>query len=131
MPHIMVRNWQVTSAVLTTALLLAGVAPCQTPQADGHAPAPAPAKPRDLVEVKPEAVGFSPQRLQRLHALLQKKADDRQLAGIVTVLARHGKIVDFQNYGKKDLASGAPMDKDALFRIYSMTKPVTGVAMMI
>jgi CubicO group peptidase (beta-lactamase class C family) len=62
---------------------------------------------------------------------LQKTVDDRQLPGIVTAMARHGKVVDFRAYGKKDLASGAPVDKDTLFRIYSMTKPVTGVAMMI
>jgi CubicO group peptidase (beta-lactamase class C family) len=85
----------------------------------------------DLAEVKPEAEGFSSQRLERLHAVLQKTVDERQLPGIVTVMARHGKIVDFQTYGKKDLASGAPADKDTVFRIYSMTKPVTGVAMMM
>ncbi len=86
---------------------------------------------RDLPEVKPESVGFSSERLEGLHALLRKEVDDKQLAGAVTVLARHGKVVDFQTYGKRDLASGAPMEKDAIFRIYSMTKPVTGVAMMI
>jgi CubicO group peptidase (beta-lactamase class C family) len=80
---------------------------------------------------KPETVGFSAQRLERLHTLLQKEIDDKQFAGIVTLLARHGKVVDFETYGKKDLASGAPMDKDAIFRIYSMTKPITGAAMMI
>jgi len=53
------------------------------------------------------------------------------MAGVVTVLARHGKVVDFRAYGKRDVASGAPMEKDAIFRIYSMTKPVTGVAMMM
>src|ERR1022692_1031971 len=89
------------------------------------------AQPRDLGVAKPETVGFSPQRLERLHALLQKYADDQQLPGMVTALARHGKIVDFRTYGKRDLASGAPMESDAIFRIYSMTKPVTGVAMMI
>src|SRR5579863_4997557 len=85
----------------------------------------------DLAEVKPEVEGFSAQRLQGLHELLQKKVDDKDLAGIVTVMARHGKIVDFKTYGKSDMASGAPMTKDTIFRIYSMTKPVTGVAMMI
>ncbi|HLK53691.1 MAG TPA: serine hydrolase domain-containing protein, partial [Candidatus Angelobacter sp.] len=85
----------------------------------------------DLVEVKPEVEGFSAQRLQALHELLQQKVEEKQLAGIVTVMARHGKIVDYATYGKKDLASGAPMTKDTIFRIYSMTKPVTGVAMMI
>jgi CubicO group peptidase (beta-lactamase class C family) len=108
-------------AALLAATVFAPAAPCQTPAA----------KTRDLADAKPEAVGFSSQRLDRLHALLQKKVDDKQLPGIVTVLARHGKVVDFQTYGKKDLASGAPMDKDTIFRIYSMTKPVTGVAMMI
>ncbi|HEY6304302.1 MAG TPA: serine hydrolase domain-containing protein [Terriglobales bacterium] len=86
---------------------------------------------RDLEEAKPEVVGFSSQRLERLHALLQKEVDDKQLPGIVTILARHGKTIDFRTYGKRDLASGAPMEKDTIFRIYSMTKPVTGVAMMI
>jgi CubicO group peptidase (beta-lactamase class C family) len=88
-------------------------------------------RPHDLTEAKPEAVGFSSERLERLHALLEKKVEDKELPGMVTLLARHGKIVDYRTYGKKDLASGAPMDKEAIFRIYSMTKPVTGVAMMI
>src|SRR5689334_10676765 len=56
---------------------------------------------RDLAEVKPEAVGFSAERLQRLHTLLQQKVEDKELAGIVTVLARHGKIVELRTYGKK------------------------------
>src|SRR5579872_1370847 len=86
---------------------------------------------RDLAEAKPETAGFSSARLERLHAVLRKTVDERQLPGIVTAMARHGKIVDFQTYGKKDLASGAAVEKDTIFRIYSMTKPVTGVAMMI
>jgi CubicO group peptidase (beta-lactamase class C family) len=81
--------------------------------------------------VKPETVGFSTERLERLHAAMQRTIDDQELAGIVTALARHGKIVDQRTYGKKDLASGAPMDPNTIFRIWSMTKPVTGVAMMI
>lgn len=89
------------------------------------------AQPRDLSEAQPETVGFSSQRLERLHVLLQKYVEDGELPGMVTVLARHGKIVDFRTYGKRDLSSGAPMEKDAIFRIYSMTKPITGVAMMI
>jgi len=80
---------------------------------------------------KPEELGFSSERLQRLDAAMQQKVDEKRLAGIVTILARHGKVVEFKTYGKKDLASGAPMEKDNIFRIYSMTKPVTGAAMMI
>jgi CubicO group peptidase (beta-lactamase class C family) len=60
-----------------------------------------------------------------------QESDQKQLAGIVTLLARHGKVVEERTYGKKDIASGAPMTKDTIFRIFSMTKPVTGVAMMI
>jgi CubicO group peptidase (beta-lactamase class C family) len=85
----------------------------------------------DMTPVKPESVGFSSARLERLHALMQQTVDKKQLAGVVTILARHGKIVDYRVYGQKDMASGAPMTKDTIFRDYSMTKPVTGVAMMI
>ena len=85
----------------------------------------------DLTLVKPESVGFSSERLERLHTLIQDEIDKKQLAGAVTILARHGKVVEYRTYGKKDLASGAAMTKDTIFRDYSMTKPVTGVAMMI
>jgi CubicO group peptidase (beta-lactamase class C family) len=108
--------------LLTLAMMTAGGNSCQA-QRQG--------KVQEFVEAKPEAEGFSSEGIQRLHALLSKEVDDKQLAGAVTVMARHGKIVDFETYGKKDLASGAPMTKDTIFRIYSMTKPVTGVAMMI
>src|SRR5664279_6242626 len=85
----------------------------------------------DLTVVKPESVGFSSERLENLHALMQSTIDKKTLAGAVTILARHGKIVDYRTYGYKDVASGTPMPKDAIFRDFSMTKPVTGVAMMI
>ena len=62
---------------------------------------------------------------------MQLEVDQKELAGVVTVLARHGKVVEERTYGKKDIASGKPMTTDTIFRIYSMTKPVTGVAMMI
>ncbi len=93
---------------------------------------PQPARPAtDLTVVRPESVGFSAERLERLHALMQQAVDQKQIAGIVTILARHGKVVDYRTYGQRDMASGAPMTKDTIFRDYSMTKPVTGVAMMI
>jgi CubicO group peptidase (beta-lactamase class C family) len=85
----------------------------------------------DMTPVKPESVGFSSERLERLHALMQDTVDRKELAGAVTILARHGKIVDYRVYGDRDMASGAPMTKDTIFRDYSMSKPVTGVAMMI
>ena len=85
----------------------------------------------EVTVVKPETVGFSSQRLEKLHALIQQEVDQKQLAGAVTILARHGKVVDYRTYGSRDLSTGAPMTKDVIFRDYSMTKPVTGVAMMI
>ena len=80
---------------------------------------------------KPESLGFSSQRLERLHAAIQEQVDQKHLAGVVTLLSRHGKLVESRTYGKKDLASNAPMTEDTIFRIFSMTKPITGVAMMI
>jgi CubicO group peptidase (beta-lactamase class C family) len=85
----------------------------------------------DMTVVKPESVGFSSERLERLHALIQGEIDKKQLAGAVTILARHGKVVEYRTYGQRDLATGAAMTRDTIFRDYSMTKPVTGVAMMI
>jgi CubicO group peptidase (beta-lactamase class C family) len=84
-----------------------------------------------LATVRPEAEGFSSQRLERLDAAMQGVVDQKKLAGIVIVLARHGKVVHFRAFGKKDLATEAPMQKDAIFRIFSMSKPITSAAMMI
>jgi CubicO group peptidase (beta-lactamase class C family) len=88
-------------------------------------------KAAELGENKPESLGFSSERLGRLHATMQREVDEKRLAGIVTILARHGKTVEERTYGKKDLASGAPMAEDTICRIFSMSKPITGVAMMI
>ena len=85
----------------------------------------------DLTVVKPETVGFSSEGLDRLHQFMQQAVDQKRVAGIVTILARHGKVVDYRAYGYRDMAAGAPMTKDVIFRDFSMTKPVTGVAMMI
>ena len=85
----------------------------------------------DMTVVKPETVGFSSERLEHLHALMQEAVDKKYQAGMVTILARHGKVVDYRAYGERDMASHAAMTKDTIFRDYSMTKPVTAVAMMI
>lgn len=81
--------------------------------------------------LKPETVGFSSERLENLHALIQEEIDRKALAGAVTILARHGKVIEYRTYGQKDMAQNTPMSKDVIFRAYSMTKPVTAVAMMI
>jgi CubicO group peptidase (beta-lactamase class C family) len=84
-----------------------------------------------LPEAKPESVGFSVERLKALDAALQQTVDTQKFAGIVTMMARHGKLVEQKTYGQQDLASNTPIQKDTIFRIYSMTKPITGTAMMI
>ena len=84
-----------------------------------------------LPTARPESVGFSGDRLQNLHFLIQNEIDQKQLVGAVTILARHGKVIDYRTYGQRDSGKSVPMSKDTIFRAYSMTKPLTGVAMMI
>jgi CubicO group peptidase (beta-lactamase class C family) len=79
----------------------------------------------------PESVGFDSGRLKELDAYMAKTVSDGRVAGMTTLLARHGKVVEFNTYGKASLATGEAMPKDEIFRIYSMSKPLTGVAMMI
>jgi CubicO group peptidase (beta-lactamase class C family) len=111
-----------------TAVLVSLVAVIAPQIAAQQAAATSPA----LVPGKPESVGFSSERLARLHTAIQQEIEQKKtMAGAVTLLARHDKIVDLRAYGKKDLASSAPMTTDTIFRVFSMTKPVTGVAMMI
>jgi CubicO group peptidase (beta-lactamase class C family) len=85
----------------------------------------------DMNVVKPETVGFSTERLDHFHSLMQGVVERKELPGAVTILARHGKVIDYRVYGTKDLESGAALAKDSIFRDFSMTKPVTAVAMMI
>jgi CubicO group peptidase (beta-lactamase class C family) len=100
-------------------------------QAQNAKPAHAPAASGDIPEVKAESVGFSAERLGKLDAGLKSLVDAKKVSGMVTILARHGKIVDYKTYGYADVASQKPMQKDTIVRIYSMTKPITGIAMMM
>src|SRR5262245_46479381 len=82
----------------------------------------------ELPTAKPESVGLSAKRLQRIHAMIQRAIDGGQLVGAVTLVARKGRIAHLESHGQMDLESKTPMKKDALFHIASMTKPVTAVA---
>ncbi|HWE98185.1 MAG TPA: serine hydrolase domain-containing protein [Caulobacteraceae bacterium] len=84
-----------------------------------------------LVTDTPESVGLSSAGLEKIDAYLHGLVDDGTLAGVVTLVARHGKTVHTSVMGQKDLASGEPLALDTIFRIFSMTKPVTGAAMSI
>jgi CubicO group peptidase (beta-lactamase class C family) len=114
--------------LITLGLLLSALV---TPVTNAQRPASNGPASFDFSPVKPESEGFSSERLERLHALMESVVSEKQLPGVVTILARHGKVVDYRAYGEKDWASGAPMTKDAIFRDFSMSKPVTGAAMMI
>jgi len=86
---------------------------------------------RTMPTATPESVGLSSAGLRRIDGFLQGLIDKGELAGAVTLVARHGKTVHTNAMGKKDLATGEPLALDTIFRIFSMTKPVTGTAMMV
>ena len=84
-----------------------------------------------VVAVAPQTVGFDAARLARLDEAMAKVVSDGRVAGMTTLLVRHGKVVSFNTYGQASIAANKPMTKDTIVRIYSMTKPITGVAMML
>jgi CubicO group peptidase (beta-lactamase class C family) len=84
----------------------------------------------DLPSATPEAVGLSSQRLERIGAVLRAKVDAGEIPGYVALVARRGKVAYYEAYGTQDPTAKAPMSRDATFRIYSMTKPITRVAAM-
>ena len=85
----------------------------------------------DLPTAAPEDLGFSSERLARIGPVIKGEIDKGQYPGAVVLVARKGKIVFFDSFGQLDPASGKPMTKDAIFRLYSMTKPYTSVAAMM
>ena len=78
----------------------------------------------------PASVGFKEERLARLDARMKRFVDEGQHAGIVMLLARKGRIVDWRTWGQRDVARQLPMEKDTIFRIYSMSKVITSAAVM-
>ena len=86
---------------------------------------------QDLPSAKPEEVGLSSERLQRLTVALQSYVTDKKMAGSVVLITRHGKVVYFNSFGKRDIESGAAMQNDAIFRIASQTKALVSVGIMI
>lgn len=80
---------------------------------------------------KPEELGFSSERLRRIHETMQRHIDGHNIAGAVTLVIRNGRLAHFEAHGLADIESGKPVSRDALFRIWSMSKPVTGVAILM
>jgi CubicO group peptidase (beta-lactamase class C family) len=81
--------------------------------------------------VIPEEVGLSSERLEQLRSVAQGYVDKGELAGLITLVARRGKVAHLECYGSMDIEAEKPMHPDTIFRIYSMTKPITCVALMM
>ena len=84
-----------------------------------------------LPMAEPEEVGFSTERLARIRPAMQKYVDEQKVPCMITLVARHGKVAHFEAVGYMDIESKQPVRKDAIFRLWSNTKPITGVATMI
>src|SRR5574341_1434996 len=107
-----------TSLTLPLALSVALLVP---PAARAQSPLPS---------ASPESEGFAPDRLARVDARMKELVDQRKHAGLVVLIARDGKIVDWQSWGSRDLERTLPMERDTIVRIYSMSKIITSVAVM-
>jgi len=135
-PKPLARFALLAAAIATTAALSAQQAATPVkPFAPGtSAPgtsAPRTTAPRTSTPVAPASVGIDPVRLDRLHDAMKGFVDRNEVSGIVTLLAREGKTVDVYAVGKADIEKSTPMKTDAIFRIASMSKPITSVAIMM
>ena len=121
----------VTAAVAFTSSWYASAQSTRPPSSPSASSAAASHAVALMPAPSPEALGFDSQRLAKLDAYMAKAVADGRVAGMSTLLARHGQIVSEKTYGSRNLATGAPMTRDTIFRLYSMSKPITGVAMMM
>lgn len=85
----------------------------------------------NLPVAKPEDLGFSSERLQRIHEAVMRRVAAKELSGAVTLVARRGRVIHHEAHGLMDLEANRPMTKDALFRLASTTKPVAAAAVLI
>ena len=81
--------------------------------------------------IAPEEVGVSSARLNRIGKAMQSYVDERKLAGLITMIARRGQVLHFECFGMMDIEAEKSMQSDTIFRIHSMTKPITSVAVMM
>src|SRR5678815_2391953 len=102
-----------TSMLLLCLTLMTSISAAETPRA------------------KPDDVGISSQRLQRVTELMQRHIDAGNISGAVTLIARNGRVAHLAAQGLMDIETRKPMATDAMFRIMSMTKPVVGVAVLM
>lgn len=86
---------------------------------------------RSFVETEPEDVGLSSAKLENLTRVVHRAVDERRIPGGMTLIGRHGKVAYYDAYGSMDLEAGKPLTDDTIFRMYSMTKPIVSVALMM
>ena len=84
-----------------------------------------------LPRAVPEDVGMSTSRLGRIAPVMQRWVDDGKIPCALTMIAREGRLVHFEKFGTQDVATAKPVEFDTIFRIYSMTKPITSIAVMM
>ena len=116
----------VTLAALLAAVLFAACAPQGSGSTAGTGETFA-----GLPRVTPESAGMSSERLDRIRPAFESYVTDGKLSGVVTAVARDGKVVHFEASGYQDVEAGEPMAEDTIFRMYSMTKPIASAALMI
>ncbi len=109
-----------TKRLLLTIGLLVAISSAAVPLANDHLPI-----------VEPEEVGFATQQLDRIGDHFAERVEKGEIAGIVTLVARHGKIAHFNAVGYADAARDLPIERDTIFRVYSMTKPIASTALMM
>ena len=124
------KRWLGSVMVSIWLAFFVGIIPLQT-HSQSNPPGASHAVGATSPTAAPEEVGMSSERLGRIAGAIQKSVDDGRIAGGVSLVARHGKIAYFQAVGMADREAGKPMRRDSIFRICSMSKPMTSVAVMM
>jgi CubicO group peptidase (beta-lactamase class C family) len=119
------QNHVLTRRELLAAGVLIGAAGCLPLRREAHTST------FDWTSTQPEAAGMSRAGLEAVRAAIQKHIDANEITGAVTAVARHGKLAWYESQGVRDIATGAPMRKDDLFRMMSSTKPITATAVLM
>jgi CubicO group peptidase (beta-lactamase class C family) len=120
---------KILAATALAATLVAGCSSWET-MTGGGSTYSAPASQLGMPTASPESQGYSTAGLDNVNKTFHDLVDQQKLAGITTLIARHGKIVSFDVYGRANASTGEVLRADSIFRIASMTKPTIGVAMM-
>ena len=103
------------------AMLLLSAVPCPSLMVSAHG----------LPKASPAAVGTNPETLGQVPAAAHKMVEENKISGAVTMVLRHGKVVQFDARGWQDVERQQPLQTDTIFRIYPMSKPITRVAVML